>query len=70
MTPKYVLNFFLYEPTTFLVLGSTWTSGLSKPMGLADYDLRCVAFLVLLDIDGEGTDLGGGELAGAAMCLL
>ena len=52
------------------MLGSTWIGGLSKPTGLADNDLSSVAFLVLLDVDGESASSKGGELNGVAMCLL
>ena len=68
--PQIVLNFYLYEPVALPMLGSTWTNGLSKPTGLADKDLSRVAFLVLLNVDGEGADSRGRELGGVATCLL
>ncbi|KAL5158685.1 Protein ALTERED XYLOGLUCAN 4 [Glycine soja] len=44
--PKYVLNFFLWGPSAFLVAGSTWTTDLSAPGGLVAKDRSRVAFLV------------------------
>ena len=49
--PKYVLNFFLWGPLAFPVVGSTWTSGLSAPIGLVANDLSCVVFLVCFKVD-------------------
>jgi len=63
--PKYILNFFLWGPLTFLVLGSTWTSGLSTPTGLVANDLSRVDFLVFFDVDDEATNDSG-----VVMCLL
>ena len=76
MIPKYDLNYFLWEPSAFLVAGSTWTRGLSAPTSLVAIDLRRVAFLVRFKVDGEcdvapvgrGGGGGGGELDGVAIC--
>ena len=75
MIPKYVLNFFLWGPSAFLVAGSTWISGLSALTGLVANDLSHVAFLVRFKVDGDcdvapvGGGGGGGKLGGVAICL-
>jgi len=74
MIPKYVLNFFLWGPSAFLVVGSTWTRGLSAPTGLVANDLRRVAFLVCFKVDDDCDAAlvgggGGGELGGVAIYL-
>ena len=64
--PKYVLNFFLWEPSAFPVAGSTCTTGLSAPCGLVDNDHRREALHVCFMADGEAEasevgGAGGGE---------
>ena len=71
-----ILNFFLWGPSIFLVVGSTWTTGLSAPIGLVANDLSRVAFLVCFKVDddcdaasvGEGRG-GGREEGGVAISL-
>ena len=71
-----ILIYYLCEsvhlPTT-RTTGSTWTTGLSTPVGLVANNLSRVAFLVFFDEDNEESvaDSGGvgGELGGIAMCL-
>ena len=62
--PTYVLNFFLWAPSTFPVAGSTWTTGLSAPGGLVAKDRSCVAFLVRFKVDDDcdAASEGGGGL--------
>ena len=48
-----ILNFFLWGPSIFLVVGSTWTTGLSAPIGLVANDLSRVAFLVCFKVDDD-----------------
>ena len=70
--PKYVLNFFLWGPSAFPVVGSTWTTGLSAPGGLVDKDHRRQALHVGFTADGEADASeggGGGEVGGEAMIL-
>ena len=72
--PIYVLNFFLWGPSAFLVAGSTCTTGLSEPGGLVDSDRRREALRVRFMADGEADALeggggGGGEAGGEAMIL-
>jgi len=72
---KYVLNFFLWGPLAFPIVGSTWTRGLFAPTGLVANGLSRVTFLVLFmverecDVESVGGG-GGGELGGVAICLL
>jgi len=64
-----------YASGTSLVVGSTWTIGLSAPTGLVANGLSRVAFLVRFRVDGDcdvapvGGGGGGGELGGVAICL-
>jgi len=64
--PKYVLNFFLWGPSAFLVTGSTWTTGLSIPGGLMAKDHSRVTLRVRFKVDGDAdaTEGGGGGEAG------
>jgi len=62
-------------PSTFPVVGSTWTTGLSAPAGLVANDLSRVAFLFRFKVDDDcdvalvGGGGGGGELGGVAIGL-
>ena len=70
--PKYVLNFLLWGPSAFPVVGSTRTNSLYAPTGLVANDLSRVAFLVRFKVDGDCDAApagGGGELGGMAICL-
>ena len=70
MTPTYALNLFLWGPSAFPMVGSTWTTGFYAPTGLRDSDLSRVAFLVLFDVDDEDVNSRGGKLGSVAMCLI
>ena len=67
------LTFFLWGPSVFPIVGSTWTSGLSILTGLVANDLSRVAFLVRFKVDGnfDYAPVGGGrgELGGVATFL-
>ncbi|KAL2945815.1 hypothetical protein AAZX31_U027300 [Glycine max] len=60
--PKYVLNFFLWGPSAFLVAGSACTTGLSTLGGLVDNDHRREALRVCFtaDVEANASEVGGG----------